>query len=198
MFLVSSALGDNLDFDKLKENTLNLVQRSIDKINIAKNTINNNPAIESEIKESSIVKLTEVEVELLTYKSLVENTTNMSGLVSLNKNLVKNLKDNKEVIKNSVKNALIKLGQKVSEKSEELRDKTEILITSAKIKCPDQTSKTTIASIEVQLSQLDSKSETLKQALSKRDTVVIKQEVKKIKELSKNIIENLKSLEETC
>ena len=94
--------------------------------------------------------------------------------------------------------ALINLGQKVAEKSEEFGDKTEVLTTALKIKCTDETSKTIVASVEVQLTQLDEKTKTLKGALSIKDTSVIKQEVKKIKELSKNIVDNLKTLEESC
>ena len=64
LLFVSAVPGDNLNFDKLKENTLGSIERAINKINNAKNTINNNPLLESATKENSISKLTDIENQL--------------------------------------------------------------------------------------------------------------------------------------
>src|SRR3989344_7802871 len=80
VLIVSAVPGDNLDFGKLKENTLSSIERAINKINNAKNTINNNPLLEAITKENTISKLTDIEEKLIIYNEKVENTTNISGL----------------------------------------------------------------------------------------------------------------------
>ncbi len=92
VLIVSAAHGDNVGFDKLKESTLSSIQRGINKISNAINTISNNPSLEESSKENIISKLKEIEGKLSNYSSEVESASNVTGLTSLNKEIIKYLK----------------------------------------------------------------------------------------------------------
>ena len=116
-FIVAAAVGDNLDYGRLKQNIITVLDSAINKIDNAKNTISNNPKIDETTKNNVVANLTGIENKLVNYKNEVENTITLDDLKQLNMEIIQYLKDNKEVIRNNIKMALINLGQKTAEKA---------------------------------------------------------------------------------
>jgi len=195
-FIVTAAVGDNLDYDKLKQNTITVMDIAINKIDNAKNVISNNPKIDETIKNNIITNLTNIENKLTNYKIAVEGTTTLAELNQLNMEIIQYIKDNKEVIRNNIKMALINLGQKTAEKAKELEDNIKFMLNILERTCTSEAGK--INEVQGQLTQLDAHIVTLKTAVQSKDTTTIKTEVKAIYDLSKIMIVNMKEIKQVC
>ena len=185
-----------IDFDNLKEGILRGVDSSINRLNDIEGKIESNPEISDAAKESIIDALDIVENGLISYKDKVEKATTLEELRAANQEIIKYLMDNKDVIRENIRKAIIDISEQASEKAEELKEKVEQLLKILKVTCPSE--KETISELETQLQQLESEIDALEQAIQSEDTQTIKQEIKKISELSKDIANNLKKIEAAC
>ena len=196
VFLGSAAIGDNLDFDNLKEITLTAIDNSINRIENAKNTIMDNPKIDETTKTNSISALTNVQNNLTAYRLEVENTTTLTELREVNQEVIQYIRDNKDVIRDNIRMALVNLGQKFYDKAQELIEEVNRLLNVMKATCSEQTDK--IEEIQGDLDTLEAEMATLEDAIQTKNTSVIKTQVRKIKNLSTSIVTDMKTLEEAC
>ncbi len=193
MFPASSA---EMNYDRLKTNTLAMLDNSINRIENAKNTISNNPKIDEATKTNTIANLTAMQEKLENYKTEVEATTTIVDLRNLNTEIIKYLVDNRDIIRNNVRMALINLGQKVADKADDFINDVEKLLKVMKVSCNEQTSQ--ITEVEAQLNELQTSLTSLETAITEKDSATIKSQVRKISQLSKSIYEDMKSIEQAC
>lgn len=185
-----------VDSDRLEQTILNMLNKSIDTLNDIENKIENNSKISNETKQIIIDALNKVEKGLVNYESEVEAATTIDELKTINQEIVQYVKDNKDVIKENIKSAIIDVSEQAVVKIEEFKKKVEQMLKVLKVTCPSEIE--TINEIEAQLEQLQNKLNDIKQAIQLKDTMTIKQEMKEINELSKDIADNLRKLEMAC
>jgi hypothetical protein len=194
--MAKAAIGDNLGYERRKNATLTALDNSISRIENAKNTVSNNPKLDNEVKQNIIQNLTAMQDTLTNYKAEVESTTTLAELRALNQEIIQYIIDNKDVIRNNIRMALVNLGQQVFEKTNEFIDDVENLLRIMKVTCSEQSDK--ITEVESQLADLQNSLNLLQQAIQTKNTSTIKSEVRKISDLSKSIVENLKIIEQAC
>lgn len=190
------AQESDVNFDRLKETVLRLIDNSINRLNNVENAISGHPKIDEETKQNIINAFNTAEEKLLSYKEDVEAAQSIDEIRAVNQEVIQYLRDNKDLIRENVKKALINLGEKFVEKAEELKEKIEVAIRVLKKTCPGEAD--TINEVENQLAELEQNIINLKDAVTAKDKTKIKQEVKAIKSLSKSILENLKVIEDKC
>lgn len=198
LLIISSipSASAQIDFDRLKQTILTGIDNSVNRLNEIESEIESNPEVSNATKESLSDALNIIENGLLSYKSEVEKATTLAELRAANQEITKYLQDNKEVIKENIRVAIIDIAEQASKKAEEFKEKVEHLLELLKIVCPSE--EETITEIETQLQQLADEIDALKQAIQSKDTLTIKQEIKKISQLSKDIADNLKEIEAAC
>ncbi len=185
-----------IDYSKLKQTILTGIDKCVASINSIESKIAANTKITEETKQSITQSLDKLKNGLLSYKSKVEAATTLAELQTINQQIIQYLKDNKDVIKANIQKAVTDLANKAVQAAEELKIKVQQALTLLKVTCPEQ--KTTISTLESQLVQLESEVATLKQAIQAKNTATMKQEIQKITQLSKDIVNNLKIIEESC
>ena len=185
-----------IDFDNLKEGILKRVDSLIKRLNDIESKIESNPGISDATKESIIDALNIVENGLISYKAEVEKATTLEELRAANQGIIKYLIDNKDVIRENIREAIIDIAEQASEKAEEFKEKVEQLLKILKVTCPSEIE--TISELETQLQQLGDEIDVLEQAIQSEDTQTIKQQIKEISELSKDIANNLKKIKAAC
>lgn len=184
------------DFGRLKQTILTGIDNSVNRLNDIESKIESNSEINDVEKEGIIDALNIVENGLLSYKSVVEEATTLGELRAANQEIIKYLTDSKDIIRENIKKAIIDIAGQASEKAEEFKEDVEQLLKLLKIICPSE--KETITEVETQLQQLEDEIGVLKQAIQKEDTSTIKQEIKKISQLSEAMAKNLKEIKEAC
>lgn len=185
-----------VNYTTLKQTILSGLDNCVIIINAIEGKISGSPNINAATKQSATASLEKLKNGLLSYKSQVENATTLAQLQAINQQIIQYLKDNKDVIKENVKTAITNLAEKTAQKAEELKQKVDQALVLLKVTCPSQ--KATISTVESQLTQLESEITTLTQAIQAKNTTTMKQEIQKISQLSKEILNNLKAIEAAC
>lgn len=183
-----SSASAQIDSDRLKQ--------TINRLNDIESKIESNSEISNATKESIIDALNIVENGLLSYKSRVEKATTLEELRAANQEIIKYLIDNKDAVRENIREAIVDIAEQASEKAEEFKKDVGQLLKLLKIVCPSE--RETITEVETQLQQLEDEMGVLKQAIQSESIPTIKQEIKKISQLSKDIANNLKEIEEAC
>lgn len=194
--LTAYAAPTQLDYSKLKQVILTGIDKCVQVLNTIESKISSNSNISAETKQSTTAALEKLESGLLSYKSKVEAATTLAELQAINQQIIQYLKDNKDVIKANIQKAVTDLANKAIQVAEELKIKVQQALTLLKVTCPEQ--KTTISTLESQLVQLESEIAILKSAVQTKNTTTMKQEIQKISQLSKDIVNNLKTIQAAC
>lgn len=194
--LPAYAAPAQLDYSKLKQIILTGIDKCVQALNTIESKIASNSYLDEETKQEINAALEKMESNLLSYKSKVEAANTLTELQAINQQIIQYLKDNKDVIKQNITAAITELAEEATQKAEELKQKIAQALTLLKVTCPEQ--KTTISTLESQLVQLESEIAILKSAIQTKNTTTMKQEIQEITQLSKDIVNNLKIIEESC
>jgi len=185
-----------VNYAVLKQTILTGIDKCVQAINTTESKISSSPNISAETKQSSVAALEKLKNGLLAYKSQVEAASTLAELQTINQQIIQYLKDNKDVIKTTVQSAITNLAEKTAQMAKELKQKVDQALALLKVTCPSQ--KTTISTVESQLIQLQNEITALDQAIKAKNTALMKQEIQKITQLSKDIVNNLKIIEAAC
>ena len=186
----------DVDFEQLSQKIITAIDKTIEKINSVESKVINNPDVSEETKASISSSLDEIENILLSYKSKVEAATTLEELQAINQEIISYLKANKDVFKENIQKAIIDLAEKAAENADEFKAAVEKMLATLKVTCPSE--KETIAALEAELQQLEEKTAVLRQAIQSQDTQTMKQEIAKLNEDIKSIIDLVKKLEAAC
>lgn len=191
-----SSVDAQLDFQRLKQAILTGVNRAITRINNIENKIESNPRISDEAKQSIIEALDIVKEGLISYREEVEEAKTLKQLRAANQEIIKYLWENRNVLRENIEKAIIDMANETLREAEEFIGKVKQVLKILKIICPAE--RETISEVEAQLQQLENEIDILKQAIQLKDIPTIRQEIKKISQLSKDIRDNLEKIEEAC
>jgi hypothetical protein len=192
----SSVKAQLIDFDNLKGVILIGLNRVIGRIDKLENRISNNPRITETTRQSILESLDILEDGLISYRGEVKEAKTLKKLREANQKIVKYLWDNRKVLRENIEKAIIDMANEASRKAEEFKENVKQALKILKVVCPAE--KETISKVEVQISELENRIDNLKQAIRSRDIITIRNEVKEINQLMKDIRSNLKKIEESC
>lgn len=187
---------DSTDFDKVKTTVLAVLDTAIQKIDEVKAKIQNNTKADSQVKQTAIQTLDRIRTGLVNYKSRVDGAKTIDELRALNKEIVAYIVENKDAIKESIRQTIVNIGEKAASKSEELRKKLDTLLATMKVLCPSE--KSTIETLEQQLTELRTEIDALKAALKSKDATTIKKVLSDLGVLSQKIAANVGTISSEC
>lgn len=193
---ITLPLGGSTDFATMQQKTLALVDASVNRLNAAEASIQNNSQISSSAKTTTLDSLNKVETALLAYRAEVMAATTIEELKAINQEIVQYLIANKDVIKANAKIAIADIGQSASAKAAEIAAMAEQMLKVLKVTCPSQAS--TISAVEQQVVELNANAVALKSAAAAKDSATIKLLTQKTSVLIKATIANIKTIQANC
>ncbi|MEK6941389.1 MAG: hypothetical protein AABW85_00850 [archaeon] len=186
--------------DAIKEGVSKAIKKGIElaenRLLGLKNKINNNPKISDATKTALSETIDIVVAGLAEFTAKAEAATTLEELRQIKQETIQYLKDNKYAIKENLKTAAAEIGTQTKEKAEELKTMVDQTIKVLKVTCQKEIS--TITKIEGELGQLDTEINLLTQAINAKDPAAIKQEVKKINNISTQLVQDAKYLQQAC
>lgn len=196
MMISVSSVRAQFDFNNLKGIILIGLDRAIDRIDDLEDKISNNPRITEATRQSILESLNILEDGLVSYRGEVEEAKTLKELREANQKIIKYLWDNRKVLRESIEKAIIDMATEASERAEEFKEKAKQALKILKVVCPAE--RETISKVEVQIAELENRIDSLKQAIKSKDILTIRNEIKEINQLMKDIRDNLKKIEESC
>lgn len=185
-----------IDFEQLIQKIISGIDKTIVKLNSIENKITSNPDVSEETKTSISSSFAKMEKILLDYKSKIEVTTTLEELQTVNQEIMNYLIENKDVFKENIKRAITDIAEQAAERADEFKAVVEKMLAALKITCPSE--RETIAALEAELQQLESKIVVLQQAIASQDTQTMKQEIAKLSDDINQIVALVRKLEEAC
>lgn len=192
----SLAEEQEITFEQFQSQVLKIVSLAIDRVNAAKNSINNNYYLSEDTKSELTDGLTALSGILSTYYTNVNNASSVEEIRALNENLIVTLKENTDVIVAAIQDSVLEVMAEILQAMEELQDAVNTALTKLANDC--ESAETEISELETLLGQLQGLEQDLKTAIEEEDVEAAKTAAKAALELSPEIAKQLKEVVNLC
>ena len=188
--------GRSPDYERQKTLIINLVSKSLARLEDVTLKIAGNTQLDEETKNRIINDLNEITKKLEGYLTVVEAAESLEELQALNQEILNYLKDNKDAIREAIKEALVKLGEEAAKMAEELMEKVEQILKFFKLSCPEE--RGTIVQVESLLVEMENELAVLNDAIERRDSVAIKQSISRLQKMGSEMIVLVEQIYNNC
>lgn len=189
-------LSDSDNIEQRKETILNITDAALQIIRNVKTNILANAKIANDVKQSLLVTLNSLEASITSYREQVNVVTSGDELRALNQQILQYFLQHKDDIRNSMRDAIVRIGERTTIAAEELQRNIETLLTILKVTCPQE--RDTINALEQQVSQLQQEAAQLRTAVQSRDSQSIKTRIANLSTLSSSIVDNVNKISAAC
>ncbi len=188
--------ADSVSFETQKQAVLKILDVAINSVVTLEQKIQSNTGLASEVKQELLSVLKEIETSFVSYKNEVNSSLTAEELKKIRAEYVQYIKQQSIRLKSVAKDNLVKLADGALIKAQELKAQVEDLLKILKVMCPQQ--KSTIATLESQLSQLDALINSLSGAIKVKDATQIKSLLEDLSTLSKQIVTSVQIIQKEC
>ena len=179
---VAQELG--IEFSELQEKLISMIDKAIDAVENAQNTINSLYYMSDETKTEVNDALMALEAALLDYRTAVNNATTIEELYAINDKVIELLKENKEVIAEAVKESALIIAKQVEKTLEKIEIRLEAMLAILAVDCDSEA----VEELQTELDALDVLIEDLKVAIEAEDQETAEALVKEAMELVPDLI----------
>ncbi|HAU66133.1 MAG: hypothetical protein UT30_C0002G0045 [Candidatus Uhrbacteria bacterium GW2011_GWF2_39_13] len=189
---VAEKLG--LEFADLQVKLIAGLDKSVEAIDNAIDTINASVYMSSETKVELTDGLKTLQGKLLDYRRQVNNADTMEELQAMNTEVIALLKANKTVIIDAIKESMLVITEQVSQSVEKIKIKAEAALKALDVECDSES----FAEIEKLVAELETTNASLKVAIEAEDVATAKTQARAAISLSVNLAASFAVLVDDC